>query len=70
MAIVNNTHEVEWDRMGNGDFAKLLVEYEWNTETDSLVISSVVYEGLEWIDYLNAATRNYLRQYMKERLQK
>jgi len=70
MAIVNNTHEVEWDRMGNGDFAKLLVEYEWNTETDSLLIISVVYEGLEWIDYLNAATRNYLRQYMKERLQK
>jgi hypothetical protein len=70
MAIVNNTHEVEWDRMGNGDFATLLVEYEWNTETDSLVICSVVYEGLEWIDYLNAATRNYLRQYMKERLEK
>ena len=70
MAIVISTHEVEWDRMGNGEFAKLLVEYEWNTETDLLVISSVVYEGLEWIDYLNAATRNYLRQYMKERLQK
>jgi len=70
MAIVNNTHEVEWDRMGNGDFAKLLVEYEWNTDTDSLLICSVVYEDLEWIDYLNAATRNYLRQYMKERLQK
>jgi len=70
MAIVNDTHEVEWDRMGNGDFATLLVEYEWNTETDSLLIISVVYEGLEWIDYLNAATRNYLRQYMKERLQK
>jgi hypothetical protein len=70
MAIVNSTHEVEWDRMGNGEFAKLLVEYEWNTDTDSLVICSVVYEGLEWIDYLNAATRNYLRQYMKERLEK
>ena len=70
MAIVNNTHEVEWDRMGNGDFAKLLVEYEWNTETDSLLIISVVYEGLEWIDYLNAATRNYLRQYINERLEK
>jgi hypothetical protein len=70
MAIVISTHEVEWDRMGNGDFAKLLVKYEWNTDIDSLVISSVVYEGLEWIDYLNAATRNYLRQYMKERLQK
>ena len=70
MAIVNSTHEVEWDRMGNGEFAKLLVEYEWNTETNSLVICSVVYEGLEWIDYLNAATRNYLRQYIKERLEK
>ena len=70
MAIVNSTHEVEWDRMGNGEFAKLLVEYEWNTDTDSLVICSVVYEGLEWIDYLNAATRNYLCQYMRERLQK
>jgi len=70
MAIVNSTHEVEWDRMGNGEFAKLLVEYEWNTDTDSLVICSVVYEGLEWIDYLNAATRNYLRQYINERLEK
>jgi len=70
MAIVISTHEVEWDKMGNGEFATLLVEYEWNTETDSLLIISVVYEGLEWIDYLNAATRNYLRQYMKERLQK
>lgn len=56
--------------MGNGKFAKLLVEYEWNTKTDSLVICSVVYEGLEWIDYLNPATRNYLRQYINERLEK
>jgi len=70
MAIVNSTHEVEWDKMGNGEFATLLVEYEWNTETDSLLICSVVYEGLEWIDYLNAATRNYLRQYINERLEK
>jgi hypothetical protein len=70
MAIVNSTHEVEWDKMGNGEFAKLLVEYEWNTITDSLVVCSVIYEGLEWIDYLNAATRNYLRQYISERLAK
>jgi len=70
MTIYTSTREVEWDKMGNGEFATLLVEYEWNTETDSLLIISVVYEGLEWIDYLNAATRNYLRQYMKERLQK
>lgn len=70
MTIVNSTHEVEWDKMGNGDFATLLVEYEWNTDTDSLLICSVVYEGLEWIDYLNAATRNYLRQYINERLEK
>ena len=70
MAIVNNTYEVEWDRMNNGEFATLLVEYEWNTDTDSLLICSVVYEGLEWIDYLNLATRNYLRQYINERLEK
>ena len=70
MTIYISTREVEWDRMGNGEFATLLVEYEWNTETDSLVICSVVYEGLEWIDYLNAATRNYLRQYINERLEK
>lgn len=70
MAIVNSTHKVEWDRMGNGEFATLLVEYEWNTETNSVVVCSVVYEGLEWIDYLNAATRNYLRQYINERLEK
>ena len=70
MAIVNSTHEVEWDRMGNGEFAKLLVEYEWNTDTDSLVICSVVYEGLEWVDYLNTATRQYLCKYINERLEK
>jgi hypothetical protein len=70
MPIVNSTHEVEWDKMGNGEFATLLVEYEWNTITDSLVVCSVIYEGLEWIDYLNAATRNYLRQYISERLKK
>jgi hypothetical protein len=56
--------------MGNGEFATLLVEYEWNTITNSLVVCSVIYEGLEWIDYLNAATRNYLRQYINERLAK
>jgi hypothetical protein len=70
MPIVNSTHEVEWDKMGNGEFATLLVEYEWNTTTDSLVVCSVIYEGLEWIDYLNAATRNYLHQYISERLEK
>ena len=70
MTIYNSTREVEWDRMGNGEFAKLLVEYEWNTETDSLVICSVVYEGLEWVDYLNTATRQYLCKYIKERLEK
>ena len=70
MTIYNSTREVEWDRMSNGDFAKLLVEYEWNTETDSLVICSVIYEGLEWVDYLNTATRQYLCKYIKERLEK
>ena len=70
MTIYISTREVEWDRMGNGDFAKLLVEYEWNTETDSLVICSVGYEGLEWIDYLNDITRAYITKYIAERLNK
>jgi hypothetical protein len=69
MTVYNSTHEVEWDRMGNGDFAKLLVEYEWDTEMNTLFISSVIYEGLEWIDYLNDITRNYITNYISERLE-
>jgi len=70
MPIVDSTHEVEWDQMNNGEFAKLLVAYEWDIEADTLTVYSVVYEGLEWIDYLNTATRQYIRQYISERLAK
>lgn len=69
MTIYCSTREVEWDRMGNGDFAKLLVEYEWDTEMNTLVVYSVVYEGLEWIDYLNDTTRQYITNYISERLE-
>ena len=44
MTVYDTTREVEWDRMGNGEFAKLLVTYEWDTEADTLVIYSVMYE--------------------------
>jgi len=70
MTVYDTTREVEWDQMGNGEFAKLLVAYEWDTEADTLTVYSVIYEGLEWIDYLNTATRQYIRQYIDERLEK
>ena len=70
MTVYDTTREVEWDQMGNGEFAKLLVAYEWDTEDDTLTVYSVIYEGLEWIDYLNTATRQYIRQYISERLEK
>ena len=69
MTVYDTTREVEWDRMGNGEFAKLLVAYEWDTEADTLVIYSVMYEGLEWIDYLNGKTRAYITNYINERLE-
>jgi hypothetical protein len=69
MTVYDTTREVEWDRMGNGEFAKLLVTYEWDTEADTLVIYSVMYEGLEWIDYLNGKTRAYITNYINERLE-
>jgi hypothetical protein len=68
MTVYNNTREVEWDRMGNGDFAKLLVEYEWDSVEDTLAVYSVMYEGLEWIDYLNDTTRKFITNYIYERL--
>lgn len=62
--------EIEWDLKDNGEYAKLLVGYEYDMKDDSLTVFSVMQDGLEWIDYLNAATRNYLRQYINERLEK
>ena len=68
MTVYDSTREVEWDQMSNGEFAKLLVSYEWDTEANTLVIYSVMYEGLDWIDYISDITRNYITNYISERL--
>jgi hypothetical protein len=60
--------EVEWDLKDNGEYATLVVGYEY--DIDSLTVFSVMQDGLEWVDYLNTATRQYLRQYIDERLEK
>jgi hypothetical protein len=68
MTVYNNITEIEWDKKANGDFAKLSVEYEWDSVNDTLFIVSVMHEGLEWIDYINDLTRNYITNYISERL--
>jgi hypothetical protein len=62
--------EVEWDLKDNSEYAKLLVGYEYDMKDDSLTVFSVMQDGLEWVDYLNTATRQYLCKYINERLQK
>jgi hypothetical protein len=60
--------EVEWDLKDNGEYATLVVGYEY--DIDSLTVFSVMQDGLEWVDYLNTATRQYLCKYINERLEK
>jgi len=70
MTVYDTTREIEWDELPNGEYAKLEVTYEWDDEMDTLAVYSVRFGGLEWIDYLNTATRQYLHQYISERLEK
>jgi hypothetical protein len=60
--------EVEWDLKDNGEYAILSVGYEY--DIDSLTVFSVMQDGLEWVDYLNTATRQYLCKYINERIEK
>ena len=69
MTVYNNHSHVEWDLKEDGEFATLKVSYEWDTEDETLVVYSVQYGGLEWIDYLNDETRKYLTNYINERLE-
>jgi len=69
MTVYNTTRLVEWDLKDYGEYANLEVTYEWDTELDTLVVYSVRYGGLEWIDYLNNSTREYLTNYINERLE-
>ena len=70
MTVYDTTREVEWDLKANGEFATLLVAYEKNSVDGTLVIYSVIQDGLEWIDYLNNRTRAYITKYIAERLNK
>ena len=65
---IHSFMEVEWDLKDNGEYAKLLVGYE--RTKDTLIVFSVMQNGLEWIDYLNGRTRAYLIKYISERLYK
>ena len=69
MTVYDSYRNVEWDLKDDGEFAMLKVAYEWNTDNDTLVVYSVQYGGLEWIDYLNDSTREYLTNYINERLE-
>ena len=69
MTVYDSYRDVEWDLKDDGEFATLKVAYEWNIDNDTLVVYSVQYGGLEWIDYLNDSTREYLTQYINERLE-
>ena len=60
--------EVEWDLKDNGEYATLVVGYEY--DIDSLTVFSVMQDGLEWVNYLNTATRQYLCKYINERIEK
>lgn len=60
--------KVEWDLKDNGEYAILMVGYEY--DIDSLTVFSVMQDGLEWVDYLNTATRQYLCKYINERIEK
>ena len=70
MPTLHTFMEVEWDLKANGEFATLLVAYEKSSVDSTLVIYSVIQDGLEWIDYLNDRTRAYITKYIAERLNK
>ena len=39
MTVYDTTREVEWDLKDDGEFAKLEVTYEWDTDMDTLVFT-------------------------------
>ena len=69
MTVYNTIKELSWDTKGNGEPTKLSVEYEWDTEMNTLVVFSVCHAGLEWIDYLNDSTREHITNKISERLE-
>lgn len=69
MTVHTNIREIKWDSFGNGQPTFLSVEYEWDTEMNTLVVFSVCHAGLEWIDYLSDSTREHITNKISERLE-
>jgi hypothetical protein len=59
---------IEWDLKDNGEYATLEAFYEHDANDNTLVVYSLTYQGLDWIDYINDTTRNYVTNYVSERL--
>jgi len=69
MTVYNTIKELSWDTKRNGESTNLSVEYEWDTEMNTLVVFSVCHAGLEWIDYLSDSTREHITNKISERLE-
>jgi hypothetical protein len=69
MTVYNTIREISWDTKRNGESTNLSVEYEWDTEMNTLVVFSVCHAGLEWIDYLSDSTREHITNKISERLE-
>jgi hypothetical protein len=59
---------IEWDMKSNGEYAQLEAFYDYDKEMNTLAVYSVMYHGLDWIDYISDITRNYITNYISERL--
>jgi len=69
MTVYNTIKELKWDTKGNGEPTNLSVEYEWDSEMNTLVVYSVTYEGQEWIDYISDSTREHITNRISEGLE-
>ena len=69
MTVYTSTRELSWDTLGNGQPSVLWIEYTWDTEMDTLSIDGVIYEGLNWIDYLKTDVIEHIRNRISERLE-
>ena len=61
MTVYTTIRFISWDSLNNGQPTELSVEYERDTEMDTLVVFSVCHAGLEWIDYLKADIIDHIR---------
>ncbi len=59
---------IEWDMKSDGEYAQLEAFYDYDQEMNTLAVYSVMYHGLDWIDYISDITRNYITNYISERL--